>query len=59
MSKIQQKQNSAIALKQNLFTRISKEYSEYLATYPGAQVGVIMAILLMAVSITFFLLQNI
>jgi|GEM_PF-6192020 len=57
MSKIQQKQNSTISIKQSIFTRISKEYSEYLETYPGAQVGVIMALLLMAVSITFFLLQ--
>ena len=60
MSKLQQtqKESSTITLKQNLFTRISKEYSEYLATYPGAQAGVIMAVLLMAVSIAFFLLQN-
>lgn len=56
---VKQTQTGNIAsLKQNSFTKMSAEYSDYLASYPGAQIGVIMAFLLIAFSITFFLLQN-
>lgn len=54
-----QKTLTTASIKPGFVSRISTEYNEYLASYPGAQVGVISAVLLIIVSIIFFLLQNI
>lgn len=51
--------SNSVSDKSGILNRLSSQYSDYLATYPGAQFGVVVATLLIIVSIAFFLVQNV